>query len=494
MKKNLLHTASRHPWFLLLLPAFVAAHISNSYQHLIDYRFVWRDVLLIFLLPAAAYGLFLLLLRSRIRAALLALPFTILFLFWGILKSWLDKVAGGLLASYVLWLPLMAIAFTFLFVKIRRRAPRPSRWLLYGNTFAAAWLLIEMGSFLFSGRGTDLGDLDKRLSALHQPVSGIAKPDIYYLIFDGYTASPVQRQLGRNPAALDSQLRASGFVIDTLARSNYNFTAFSLASIFNLDTLQHVDTGRKYFDYDYLPAVYTMFRSEWPQLLQKEGYAFANYSIFDFEGHPSKLPPFDIWYQALLYRQYNFFDRINNDIGWHLPARIRPRTGFEEDDFAQGRERQLRFLRRELPQVQELKKAAPLFVYAHYLVPHGPYTYDSIGRFHKPLKGQSEITGYLSQAAWCDRLILEAVAAIRAKARPGRPQVIILQGDHGLRFRTPAQRQLSFAALNAVYCSDGPWTAPAGCSHVNTFRILANRYFGKQLPLLPPKTFYLRDR
>jgi hypothetical protein len=494
MFSQLKNSATRHPFFLVLMPAFVLGHVHNSYHHLVDYRFVWREVLLLFALPFIMWLLAAAGFRSRMRASLFLLPFLYLFLFGGLVKSWLDLHGGRLLSSYVFWLPVLLLLFGFLVLRIRRRGTYPSRWLLLGNTIALAWLLMEGVGFLAERNNNDLADTGKHLSNSYQGSRRINKPDIYYLLFDGYTSAPVQHLLGRDPFDLQTYLQQEGFTIDAEARSNYNFTAFSIGSIFNLDTLQRIDTMRKYFDYDYLPAVYTVFQSEWPRLLKREGYTFENYSIFDFEGAPTKLPSFDIWYQSYLFRQYNFFDRLNRDIGWHLPASIRLATSFADADFANGRRLQLEFLQKQLPSLARNNTGGPRFFYAHYLVPHAPYTYDSSGNYRPEDPKESIVTGYLRQSAWCDKLIREAVASIKAAATPGRPIVIILQGDHGLRFYEPARKQLSFAALDAVYCSDGPWISPPGNSHVNTFRILANRYFGKNYPMLPPKTFYLRDQ
>jgi hypothetical protein len=74
------------------------------------------------------------------------------------------------------------------------------------------------------------------------------------------------------------------------------------------------------------------------------------------------------------------------------------------------------------------------------------------------------------------------------------PPVLIIQSDHGARLRPKPANETRFMTtqnLNAYYLPGNTTPLiPEDVTPVNSFRIVLNRYFGTDLPLLPDKTFY----
>ena len=89
-------------------------------------------------------------------------------------------------------------------------------------------------------------------------------------------------------------------------------------------------------------------------------------------------------------------------------------------------------------------------------------------------------------------LLIQNLVAFVSKPS-SRKKVVVIQGDHGYRFYdSKIDRQKEFMNLNAMHFSDGnPDSLYDGISPVNTFRVVLNRYFCQELPLLRDSSIYL---
>jgi hypothetical protein len=124
-------------------------------------------------------------------------------------------------------------------------------------------------------------------------------------------------------------------------------------------------------------------------------------------------------------------------------------------------------------------------------LPHSPYYYDSTGNFANQRDWYS-IHGYLQQIRYSNVLIRQ-LGEIVNKPRK-RPLVVVVEGDHGYRGETPIQteRETKFMNLNMLYFSDKDYRLLYdSLSPVNTFRIVLNKYFKQQLPMLSDTTVWL---
>jgi len=160
----------------------------------------------------------------------------------------------------------------------------------------------------------------------------------------------------------------------------------------------------------------------------------------------------------------------------------------------------------------------PRFIYAHILLPHPPFVFDSKGNFN--VSGNLDEFSYkdgsynghthLYEGGWNDYYKQGYADQVRAAnyfltdfidtglaQSSARPKIIIIQGDHGSRLKKnfdsleksdPAE---IFGIINAVYYSDGNYTGfQPDINPVNTVRMTVNRYFGTNLPMLENHSWF----
>ena len=89
-------------------------------------------------------------------------------------------------------------------------------------------------------------------------------------------------------------------------------------------------------------------------------------------------------------------------------------------------------------QVEEIKAIAgreqrdpPVYVFAHLLLPHGPFVFAPDGSCLSMAKSEArgEVQGYAEQVAYADTIIKDLVSTLQAEGRPA--PVILIQADEG---------------------------------------------------------------
>jgi Sulfatase len=479
---------------------FLVLHIEQKFQHLIVYRFVWKEIIELFVSSFVITGIFVLFVRRLRKAAVFALPALLTFYFFPDLKdflhNWNDKV---FLSSYTFLLPLITIVLISIFVLIQRSSSDFRKLFLYINSLFFVLIIYEL-CVLVIGTNPKTSKKDSLVTAArYSPCDSCARPDIYYLVFDAYTSSAVLRsEFNYNNLQLGSFLAQKNFFEVHKSTSNYNLTPFSIGSTFNLDYLYGLDTRKDFFLNEYLPGVSTVYNSELFKMLKKQGYIIFNHSIFNFDGIPSTIPPFDAWELNLIYKRQNLIKKIDGDIGWLIRRKLNM-TGKKTDTttmYGIERDKHVTNTLNALVTTITTKTNAPKFVYGHILLPHSPYTLDSAGNklpmIFRALTDEEKKRAYVSQVAYVNKVIKRLVDSIFENAKNN--VVIILQGDHGPRF--PGQenkKHLEFANLNAMYFYNKDYRLlHDSLSNVNTFRVVFNSFFDKKYPLLKDTSFFLQ--
>lgn len=362
-----------------------------------------------------------------------------------------------------------------------------------------AFIAFEIINLLFSNsRSTNKAQATSSINSNdYIPCSSCVHPDIYYLIFDGYTSSAVLKsEFGYDNHYLDSFLSRKKFNLIRNSVSNYNLTPFSIGSTLNFDYNHSLDIHQEFYLNQYLSGVSRVYNNELVPILRKEGYEIYNHSIFDFRNAPSTIPPFDQWEIKDLYRRHNIFKKINTDIGW-LVARYFPGVSREDVYFNYGVQRDQHSSKAvaDLLHTIQLNTKIPKFIYCHLLIPHEPYTRDSLG---KPILYTGKINSlevekkaYVNQLVYTNRIIDTIINSIFLHSK--HPSIIILQGDHGYRHPGQRDKRLEFANLNAIYFYNQEYRSlHDSLSNVNTFRVVLNTFFRKNYPLLQDTSYFLQ--
>ncbi len=148
-------------------------------------------------------------------------------------------------------------------------------------------------------------------------------------------------------------------------------------------------------------------------------------------------------------------------------------------------------------EIASQKKHQSKFVYTHLMMPHYPYYYDSKGNPLpiEKLGGLNRVNAkdYIEYLQYSNKRLLELTDHILTNSPS--PPIIIILSDHG--FRHPEKNvdmSYDFINLNAVYFPDKDYFGfYDSITNVNMFRIVLNKYFKQNLPLLKDSTISLRD-
>ena len=165
-------------------------------------------------------------------------------------------------------------------------------------------------------------------------------------------------------------------------------------------------------------------------------------------------------------------------------------------------------MRERIAQLIELAdRPGPKFVFAHFLLPHGPFRLDENCTMMDPVWPDVSSTAgrdrarelYANQIGCANLLTLERVDGILVNS--ATPPVVLLQGDHGygmfegdhpgpLAEARPEQVEDRVQVLGAYRFPGSPPVLWPGISPINVFRVLFNLYFDRDLERLPDRTFW----
>lgn len=275
--------------------------------------------------------------------------------------------------------------------------------------------------------------------------------------------------------------------------ANYHYTAFSMSSILNMD---------------YIPVLKEPGVVTWKDVQQrcseiknnavlrdfdKLGYQTAGYSIFDVKDQRSLGGNTFLKGHSYILTEKIFHNRLIKDFGWELPAAMKDLSflhEFEPGDLTAYNGKVTDSLMKKVHE----PAAQPKFVYAHFLLPHYPFLYDSTG---KPVPANASMKredAYLSYLKYCNTKMMEMTDKI---IRTDAKAVIILMSDHGYRDASfthgakPAYYD-NICAVRNVSKTAVPYAA--AFSNVNFFRYFFNEYFGQQVPYLKDSTVALKEK
>lgn len=410
----------------------------------------------------------------------------------------------------VAWLGALVVVAVWL-----RRARRDLQSLTgFLNVISLAWVAVIIttglyAALIFARESTAAAQAymnaweqtlaEEPLSADSVPVE--ARPDIYYIILDGYGRADLLAEIyGYDSSAFMTFLKQAGFYVADQSISNYGQTALSTASALNFTYLDELaqqmtpDSGNR------LPLGMMIKSNRVLQFLREQGYqvvAFpAGYSFTDISapGDRQMTPPGSL--TALPMEVLKLTP---------LPSLSRLLGNYSLLDMQRAR---------ILYAFDQLPNAAigdtPTFVFAHVLAPHPPFVFDADGEpidldpLAVPLDGSwftarygraAYLEGYRGQVEFITRQLQATIAQILARAR--RPTIIVIQGDHGpgsqLDWDNPQNSNVRerMSILNAYYFPDRHYAnLYPGISPVNTFRVILRDYFKVNLPLLEDRSFF----
>lgn len=466
-----------------------------------------RSILLSLLLGAVILLLAYLVMRDWLKAGAIAALFLWLFFLFGDMSGWIVArlglgpvradllILGFVIAMMLLWIWL-----------VRNRIKKIASVNLYFNLLSVLFLLnsgIPLHTHIL-GSGFSL-NREKPF-----PVTAVRsaqpRPDIYYIILDGYGRQDILQALYNfdNSDFLNA-LKSRGFYIAEESTSNYVQTLLSLSSSLNLDYLQSLKAeGAKIEGREDLVGL--LKKSKVRSILAQNGYQLVSFR----NSYNATIPDAEIYYDdtGVAY-PVTPFESIVID---HTLIRVLLHVPFFHEALIEmpydTHRNQILSTFTRLQQIPSLD--GDYFVYAHIIAPHPPFVFDKNGNplphnepfrladgnnYIKNHSREDYIEGYRNQAQYINKLVLQTVDAILANS--DTPPIIIIQGDHGpgshlhqgsLKKTLPGER---FSILNAYYFPDQDYASLyPSISPVNSFRLLLNQFFGGNYALIPDRHYY----
>ncbi len=331
-------------------------------------------------------------------------------------------------------------------------------------------------------------------------LEGNYKPDIYYIILDGYARKDVLQEVyAFDNSDFLNDLNTRGFIVTELSHSNYAQTQLTLASSLNFEYLNYLSFASG-ISTNHDPLAEMILDSKVRVLLENMGYQvyFSGEYLFAEVNDPAIVfYEFNSYalttFESLLLESTMF--EILVDYGWVNISNYTYKTHREKilNGFAMAE--------------RLVESSSPKFVFVHIIAPHIPFVFDQDGNPTQPdweytiFEGSqvthgldNYVTGYRAQLAYINQLTITTIDHILQKSSSA--PIIILQSDHGPGSQYGDTVDTSclkerFSILNAIYLPNGDKISiSASISPVNTFRLIFNAYFGTNLEVLPDISYF----
>jgi hypothetical protein len=493
--------------FLLSIQPILHLFLINLAE--LNFSEIIRSILVSLLFGSIVLSLGYLLLRDWRKASLIASLFIFLFFLFGDMAVWTSDVFGlGAARANFLILALVAGCMLIWIWLARNRIKNIASINLYFNLLAVLFFInsgIQTGNYVLENGFSVTPNRSARPVVIE---SAESRPDIYYIILDGYGRQDILQALYEfDNSGFLSDLSARGFYVAEESSSNYIQTMLSLSSSFNIDYLQTLKAGGIKIE-NRGDLVEILENNKLRNILAQHGYQLISFH----NEYKATISSAEIYYddsQTGLAYPVTAFESILID---HTMARLLSyvpvfnRTLIEMPYDTHRRHILLTFTNlQEIPALD-----GNYFIYAHIIAPHPPFVFDENGEvvthdepftlhdanyYLRDHSRRSYLAGYRRQIQYVNTLVMETVDAILTRSKT--PPIIIIQGDHGpgaylhwglLENTLPAER---FGILNAYYFPDQDYARlyPT-ISPVNSFRVLLNQFFGGDYALLPDRHYY----
>lgn len=491
-----------HPLLIALFP------ILSLYAHnaqLIPAGQIVRPLAVVLLAVLALWLLFRRFFKNPLKAALFLSLLILCFFFYTQVLDWIMSFSPDFksLARHRYFLPpfvLLLVAAATLIRRARADLSDLTRVLNATSLVLVALPALSAVTALYRSRAAvEVMAIDPRVRRAEPRVVGDSRPDIYFILLDGYGRADKLRKLynwDNTPFVRDLEKR--GFYVAAKSRANYDHTQLALASSLNLMYLDDLARRVGKFSTEGEPLRALIDRNEAARFLRRAGYRYV--SVWTgFDG--TRVNSAD-----LILTGATHITAFEGLLVARTPLAILQST---DDALHEQHRRSILAAFDHLAYVASLP--GPTFTFAHILSPHPPFVFGPNGETVRPprrftVADASHFMGeggtleeyralYPRQLAFVNKKVIAAVDQILA--RPGPRPVIVLLGDHGARAGTDFEN-VNRTDLGELYSNLTAYYVPEGVkkhlypriSPVNTFRLLFTDLFGADLPLLPDRSYF----
>ena len=486
------------PGLPLLVAAFPVVHLwASNLNNQISAADVVLTLGVVWAVTLAAYAVALTLLRNPPRASLATAAVAIGVLSFGYVarQAPIHPETPGATLLVIAYVMLVGAA-----IVIVRGAQVPAA--LPGNlAFIAAGLVVfNMARIAFSGTPVTAAGLPNAGDAVSIDASSLDAShgrDVYYLIFDRYAnEETLSKRYGFDNTPFLEDLENQGFTVVHDAVANYPGTAHSLASSLNTTYLDELAATVGPASDDWRPVLDSLTGSVAQRVFHDLGYRTLH--VGSWWGPTFADPNADASYVYRHLREFPTAFLYTTALPW-----VADELGF--DVIPQERRDQFDRIHFQADALLEVAKDPdPTFTFAHFTIPHTPYVVDANGNFLPTEPNVPVEESYIEQLRYTNTLIGRVAHALLAGPSAADPIVVIQsdEGPHPIEFDADPDPRFSWSTmphedlerkmriLSAYYFppSDGPALGLTQ-TPVNTFRVILDRYFGADLPLLQDRSF-----
>lgn len=412
--------------------------------------------------------------------------------------------------AFLAWGCIASLPFALHLVLRRFDRSRVLRALVTGASIAALATCVAVAPSLFY-RGPPAVDEDfatdlRNTAGASRAVAEL--PDILYIVPDRYPSSAtLHREFGVDNAEFYKALRSRGFIVQEDALANYPKTFQSLASTLNSGYLDNFTKAYGARTGDRRPVFDAIQDNVVQEHLRGLGYEFHNYGNWweptrlnrwaevNDQGHPGHLLDGLSELERLLLRSTPASDLL-------------PRFGAGLDTA------ECRRIQRKFRRLRDVGNGpAPVFVFAHILVPHPPIVMDASGDcLDRPMNYRPGRTNWRDFSnAWIGYLRYFNAAVLRVVDRQlarrggnGRPLLFVVQSDegpfprlvrqgHAFHTMTLPDLRMKMGILNAVRLPAEMDAArhdrPSIATPINNWRIILGALSGNRMDVLPHRSY-----
>lgn len=495
------------PFVLAILPVLQLYLININELALSD---IGRAMLVSLVVASVLFGALYAVARDVVRAAIIASPFVFFFHLYGDVSDWLAEQFSLGPARADLLVLVVVVGLMSLWVWLVLKRIRALGTLnVYFNILCLFFLF---NAVLQAQKKLSQNEVSFNPSTRPVPVAQVEsdtpRPDVYYIILDGYGRQDVLQTFYEfDNSAFIHALRERGFYVGEQSSSNYIQTMLSVSSAFNMGYLQELTVNGEPLE-NRADLIEILNYSQVRLTLAEQGYQTVSFE----NEYKATIPTADVyvkrvdsvWAQPITAFESIVLDHTLARVLTHIPTFNRilvdaPYETHRED-----------ILSTFAGAAGMAEQQGDYLVYAHIIAPHPPFVFDAEGNvvqhdepftlfdanfYIKDHSRRNYITGYRNQIQYVNTLTLALVDEILATSET--PPIIILQGDHGpgahlhwgsLENTIPSER---FGILNAYYFPNEDYDALyPSISPVNSFRVVLNQFFGTDYPLLPDLHYY----
>ena len=480
------------PFFLVLLSVFFCLHGAVENFGFVSFSEVFFVGISMLVVMALLFLISWFFTRKTLFASLITIFISVWYFFFGAIHDFIKGVSlVSFLKPYTIILPFL-FAITLLWIIFLKK--KPGNWqklTLYLNILLLIYSLLDVVKL--STKAMQPSKTPMSVKFDYDKVTN--KPNVYFLLFDGY---PGQKTLSDsfnfNNNELNNFLVQHQFV-QLPIQSNYDYTLYSMSSMFNLQYVNNTYKVNKETQIDGQMRQQEIKEGAIFNIFQKMGYTILNHSVFDIKELPglSDENSFLLGHSILLTNKI-LINRIRKDLTFlFTDDQIKYVPFLKNQSVFIDRNNNLK-AEKLVVSSAERKTNKPIFCYAHLLLPHAPYFFDSTGK-NTDYKKMTDIDvvlnkqNFISYLKYTNSVAKNIITAIRQKDSTA---VVIFLSDHGVRTfpRKPYMQPGNFDNVCYLYLPDNHYKATAPTfTNVNIFRYLFNVEFNQQMPLLKDTSF-----